>query len=212
MKLHWIVGMLACAAAFSAQAQYKYIGPDGRVVYSDQPPPPNAKGVKTENLPAQSAGGAELPFAIQRAMKAHPVTLYTASNCGAPCSEGKSYLTQRGVPFSEKTVNTAEDAVEFKKTLNTDQLPVLTVGSNKQVQWNKDAWTTALNSAGYPLDNQLPRTYKNPAPTATAQQAPAAPAQNTAQAAAPAAPAAPGTPAAPSAPAGGDRPAWFKGF
>jgi len=115
------------------------------------------------------------------------------------------------VPFTEKTVKTPEDAVEFKKTMNTEQLPVLVVGSTKQTQWDKDAWTTALNSAGYPADNQLPRTYKNPPATSVAPQAPAAPAQGTAQAA-PAAPAAPGAPAAPAAPAGGERPAWFKGF
>jgi glutaredoxin len=208
MKLHWMIGLLACAAAFSAQAQYKYIGPDGRVVYSDQPPPPSAKGVKKENLPGQSSGASELPFAVQKAVQTYPVTLYTAPNCGAPCSEGKAYLNQRGVPFTEKTVKTPEDAVEFKKSMNTEQLPVLVVGSNKQTQWDKDAWTAALNSAGYPADNQLPRSYKNPAPVGVA---PTAPAQSTAQNAPPAAPAAPSD-SAPAAPAGGDKPNWFKGF
>jgi len=212
MKMRWIIGVMACAAAFGAQAQYKYIGPDGKVVYSDQPPPPNAKVLEKKGPGSgSSSGGGELPFALQKAVKSAPVTLYTAGNCGAACTEARSYLNKRGVPFAEKTVNTADDAVKFKKDLATDQLPVMTVGSTKQVQWQQDAWATALTAAGYPADNQLPQGYKNPGPVAMAPAAPAAPPANqTASNQPPVAPASP--PAdAPAAPAG-DKPAWFKGF
>jgi len=41
------VALLALAAAVAATAQtqqvYRYVDPEGRVVYSDKPPPPNAR-------------------------------------------------------------------------------------------------------------------------------------------------------------------------
>jgi glutaredoxin len=212
MKIQWIIGALACVAAFSAQAQYKYIGPDGRVVYSDQPPPPTAKVLKKDAGGAQSssAGGPEFPYALQQAVKSAPVTLYTAPSCGAPCNDGRALLTQRGIPFTEKTIATPEDAAEFTKTVNSQQIPVLMVGKNKVAPFAPDDWNGALTGAGYPASSLLPPGYKNPTPT------------NVAQSTTPAAPAAPGTPpaATPGAPqtstappaAGGDKPTWFKGF
>ncbi len=210
MKLHMTVALILLAAAAGAQAQYKYIGADGKVVYSDQPPPPNAK-VLGKNVAAtgSSSGGGDIPFALQSAMKTYPVTLYTAPNCGGPCNDGRNLLKQRGIPFAEKTITTSEDSDKFQKAMGTNQLPVLTVGSSKQVQYSSDSWTSALNAAGYPATSQLPATYKYPAPVAVAPAAPAPTA---------AAPAATGATAS-AAPAPGPAPAsaaaqpsWFKGF
>jgi len=211
MKVQWTIGVLFCVVALAAHAQYKYIGPDGKVVYSDQPPPPTAKVLEKKVGSAQSSGGGELPFTVQRAMKSFPVTLYTAPNCGAPCSEGRTLLTQRGVPFTEKTVKTAEDAAEFRKTVNSEQLPVLLVGSNKQAQFEQGAWNSALNAAGYPTDNQLPAGYKNPAPVGVAPTAPvASPVAGNGQTPAAATPSTP--PPAGPAEDPGSKPSWFKGF
>ena len=213
MKVQWIIGALACAAAFGAQAQYKYIGPDGRVVYSDQPPPPTAK-VLEKKVPTapQSSGASDLPFGLQQAMKTAPVSLYTSGNCGAPCNDGRSLLTQRGIPFTEKTVNTQEDAAEFGKTINSKQLPVLTVGSTKLVQFASDQWNTALTAGGYPTSSQLPSGFRNPAPSALAQvAAPAAAAPGNQQAANPGAPSTAQS-SGPASSDGGTKPSWFKGF
>jgi len=214
MKVHLLVGAIACACAFGAQAQYKYIGPDGRVVYSDQPPPASAKVLdKKAGGTPQTAGGAEMPFALQTAMKSFPVTLYTAPNCGAPCSDGRNLLNQRGIPYTEKTVSTQEDAAAFRKAVNSEQLPVLTVGASKQNQFEREAWTAALNAAGYPANNQLPQGYKNPAPTAMAQPSGApVPGAQTAAGPAGTAPTAPSSPQGAAPAPAGDRPAWFKGF
>ena len=50
-----LAGLLLAAA--SASAQYKSIGPDGRVTYSDQPPPKTARVVEQKKL----GGGAKAP-------------------------------------------------------------------------------------------------------------------------------------------------------
>ncbi|MDB5806854.1 MAG: hypothetical protein JWN73_4176 [Betaproteobacteria bacterium] len=209
MKMRWIIGVMACAAAFGAQAQYKYIGPDGKVVYSDQPPPPNAKVLEKKGMSSGSAGSSDLPFALQTAVKNSPVTLYTAPSCGAPCNDGRALLNQRGVPFSEKTISTPEDVTEFTKAVNAKQVPVLMVGKSKLSPFQPEDWNGALTNAGYPATSQLPQGYKNPSPTNFAQAA-SPPAATTA---APANNTAPPTGQA-AAPAGdsSNKPSWFKGF
>lgn len=219
---------LAALGASSVFAQYKYIGPDGRVVYSDQPPPPSAKPIQkpatagnTATAAPASASGGGLPFALQQAVKNFPVTLYTTNECEA-CNQGRNLLVKRGVPFTEKTVRNQDDFKVFKDATGAAQVPVMMVGSGKQVGFEDGAWNGALNVAGYPPNTLLPASYKNP-PAAPA--APFTPPSTTA--AAP--PAAGGPAAAPGAnapPAGNpplagtspasdpaaNRPSWFKGF
>lgn len=209
MKLQATVGALALCAAFAAHAQYKYIGPDGKVVYSDQPPPPNAKVLDKKALPSNNSPTADFPYALAQAVKSAPVTFYSAPNCPS-CNDARSMLNKRGVPFTEKTVSTPDDATAFTKTINSSgQVPVLVVGATKLMPYVPDDWSSALTNAGYPAASQLPPTYRNPQPTNLAQNtAPAAPANSAPAAGTPAAPAAPAQPGAPA----GDRPAWFKGF
>lgn len=218
---------LAALGASNAFAQYKYIGPDGRVVYSDQPPPPSAKSVQKPatagNTAAAAPTGASggLPFALQQALKNFPVTLYTTNECDA-CNQGRNLLVKRGVPFTEKTVRNQDDFKVFKDATGAAQVPVMMVGSGKQVGFEEGAWNGALNVAGYPPNSLLPASYKNP-PAAPA--APLTPPSTTASAPpAPGGPAvAPGanappagnTPSAGTSPApdpAANRPSWFKGF
>ena len=212
--------VLAAFCSTAALAQYKYIAPDGRVVYSDMPPPPAAKTLqKPEAGPASAGTSGGLPYALQQAVKNFPITLYTTKDCDS-CNRGRSMLGKRGIPFTEKTVGNADDFKVFKDTTGASQVPVMTLGSNKQVGFEEGAWNGALNAAGYPAASLLPTGFKNPA---AAPAAPFTPESKTA--AAPTAPPGQDAPATPatggaSAPtgatppaAGGSRlPSWFKGF
>ncbi len=220
-KIGAVIAAVAMLAAASATAQYKYTGPDGRVIYSDQPPPPGAKGVqKPVAAAAASSGGATpgLPYALQQATKSFPVTLYTTSDCDA-CNQGRNLLNKRGIPFAEKTVRTPEDIKMFKEATKAEQVPVMMVGSNRQVGFEEGAWNGALTVAGYPPNNVLPAGFKNApalpaAPfTPEAPKSATAPANAAADKAGPAAGTAP-TAGAPSLPAdsGSKPPSWFKGF
>ena len=223
-----LIAALAALGSTAAFAQYKYIGPDGRVVYSDQPPPPTAKPIAkpAAGSPAapgasaaagSSASSAGLPYVLQQAVKTFPVTLYTTNECEA-CAQGRNYLVKRGVPFTEKTVRNADDLKVFKEATGAAQVPVMMLGNNKQVGFEEGAWNGALNVAGYPPNNLLPASYKNPP---AAPSAPFTPDSKTA--AAPGAPPADGNappPAAnvpsvgtvPAADPAANRPSWFKGF
>ena len=168
---------LLLMVAASAHAQlYKWVGPNGKVTYSDVPPPASASRVETKPVGAGNVNTGGLPYEVAEAAKNHPVTLYTARSC-VPCDDGRKLLTARGIPFSEKTVNTAEDAARFRQMGEDGQVPVLFVGRSKQRGYEPGAWNGTLSAAGYPETNKLPKSYHNPpaepaapAPTAVAEK------------------------------------------
>jgi hypothetical protein len=69
---------LACTATLDAHAElYKWVGDDGKVTYSDTPPPRSAKKVEVKEIEISTSGAADLPFELAEARKKNPVTLYT---------------------------------------------------------------------------------------------------------------------------------------
>lgn len=160
----WSSLFLLCAASAHAQL-YKWVGPDGKVSYSDTPPPAVVRQVETKSLAVGQVNTSGFPYELAQAVKGHPVTLYTAAECNV-CNEGRSFLNARGIPFSEKTVSSADDIVQFKKISSDGKLPVLHVGRSKEIGFEESLWNTALTAAGYPASSRLPRTYRNPPPTA----------------------------------------------
>lgn len=155
-----LAGLLAFFCIGTAQAQlYKWVGPDGKITYSDLPPPNSAMQLEKKTLhPGESARNA-LPYALAEASKNHPVTLFTSAQC-APCTEARGFLKNRGIPFAEKTVASNEDIDKLRQISGATQLPVLLIGRNKQVGFEPGAWNLALTAASYPQDNKLPRDYQ----------------------------------------------------
>lgn len=175
-----------------AQTVYRIVGPDGQVTFSDMPGSSSASKVSpVDNTAASTApSGTALPFELRQVVGKYPVTLYTSSNC-APCDSGRSLLTSRGVPFSEKTISSAQDAEALQKLSGSNSLPLLTVGAQRVSGFSASEWTDYLNAAGYPERSRLPANYRAPqaAPLATPEK-PGAP-STAASAAAPAVPALP---------------------
>jgi len=146
----------------SAWAQYKYVAPDGTVTYSDTPPPAAAKDVQVKRFDA-GPPTAGLPFELRQAVGRFPVTIYTGAKC-PPCDTARNFLHARGVPYSEKTVGTADDMAILKKVSADTNLPVLVVGAQKLNGFSADTWGSMLDDAGYPASSKLPPSYQNPAP------------------------------------------------
>ena len=155
----------------SAHAQlYKWAGADGKINYSDTPPPPGAKQMGTKASGGESVS-VPLPFDLAAAVAQNPVTLYTSPTC-APCDEGRNLLKTNGIPFSEKTVNTNDDLERLKQVGGATQLPLLVIRSTKFRGFEGTEWRTALTSAGYPETNKLPKNYTYPTPDPAAPKAP----------------------------------------
>jgi glutaredoxin len=156
-----LLSLVIMLSTATAQAQlYKWVGPDGKITYSDAPPPSSAKQVETKSFSAGGPSTAGLPYELAQAVKNNPVTLYTGENC-APCNSGRSLLNARGIPFNEKTVSTSQDVEKLRQISGETQLPVLMIGRSKQKGFEQGAWNAALTYAGYPETNQLPRNYSN---------------------------------------------------
>ena len=171
----------------AAQAQvFKWVDANGKVTYSDVPPPQSATRVDVRPLSPANASAVALPFELSQAVKNMPVTLYTSGNC-APCDDGRSYLKQNGIPFAELTVSTDADIKKVSTLITGTQFPVLTVGRSQLTGYSAADWRKLLSFAGYPETNMLPAAYQYPAPKPVAP-IPAAPTRQIA----------PPTPAAPA--------------
>ncbi len=71
----------------------------------------------------------------------------------------------RGVPFTEKTVNSNEDADALQRISGTNTIPFITIGGQQLKGYSDAEWNQFLNAAGYPKTSALPANYKNPAAT-----------------------------------------------
>lgn len=161
--------LLICLLATPALAQgvYRIVGPDGTVSFSDQPPPaaggssrPAGSGTPT-GTPSPSA---QLPFELRQVNSRFPVTLYSSRDC-APCNSGRNLLNARGIPYTEKTVDSAQDSDALRRLSGDLSLPVLTVGGQQLKGYSETDWTKFLDAAGYPKQSALPASYRRPAPS-----------------------------------------------
>jgi hypothetical protein len=166
------IALLALAFSATASAQmYKWVDKDGRVSYSDTPPPTDAKDVKQKSFGDNvTANTDELPALVREAVKSNPVTLYV-NNCGEACDGGRTMLNKRGIIFTERNPETDKAGFEalMKATGGQQTVPVLTVGTKVLKGFAESEWQEALTDAGYPRVN--PGLKPKPAPAA----APAAP-------------------------------------
>ena len=155
-----LVVMALCPA--QADAQYKWVGRDGGVSYSDRLPNEDVQSRKVGESVTAAELNSTLPFAVKYVADKHPVVLYTASDC-APCEQARAHLTKRGVPFSEKRINNAADAQVMEKLGFSDStVPSLAVGRQKQVGFEASAFDGLLDIAGYPKTSLLPPGYRAP--------------------------------------------------
>ncbi|MDT8991483.1 glutaredoxin family protein [Curvibacter sp. APW13] len=157
---------LTALASLGTQAQtvYRIVGPDGKVTFSDKPPVADQGKVTSTGTGARaSAANANLPFELKQAVSKYPVSLYTSAKC-APCDAGRNLLNGRGIPFTERTISTAEDTEYLQRLAGEANLPLLTVGGQKVKGFSDAEWNRYLDAAGYPATSLLPSGYKNPAP------------------------------------------------
>lgn len=162
------LSLMAALLSVSAHAQtvYRIVGPDGKVTFSDRAPDTPSKA--TQTTPAGPSGasvaGAGLPYELGKTAARFPVTLYTGQNC-APCDTARRMLEARGVPFSERTINTSEDLQALTKLGSDSSLPFATIGGQQLSGFSDSEWNSYLDAAGYPKTSQLPPSYRRPAAT-----------------------------------------------
>lgn len=175
----WAIA-LACAACLAgittpvAAQQYKVVGSDGRVTYTDRPPLASGDKLSTLKTKGPAAGvQAALPVDVREAVQRYPVTLYGSANCG-PCDAGRQFLQQRGIPYVEKNVITGDDGAMLLRLTGGNDLPAITVGAQVVRGWSSEGWASYLDAAGYPRESKLPAGYQFASATPLTEQRDAA--------------------------------------
>lgn len=166
-----LLSMMAVTFFANAQPLYKWVDKNGKVHYSDQPPPKEVKKVGQPRLGSSTIETSGLPYATQKAAQDFPVTLFTSADCKAECDSARAFLRKRGIPFSENAITTPDDAAAFKKRFGVDGvfLPSMTVGSQKLQGFEEGAWNGLLDGVGYPrtaIPGAAPAASQAPAPAA----------------------------------------------
>ena len=156
--------VLALMLGGLAQAQgiYRIVGPDGKVTFSDRPPAEAQAAPAPPPRTAPPSPNQALPFELRQLAARYPVTLHSSADC-APCVTGRQWLMQRGIPFTEKTITSPDDAQALQRLSGELTLPVLTVGAQVLRGFSAAEWGPYLDAAGYPASSKLPPGYR-PAP------------------------------------------------
>src|SRR4029453_12633322 len=149
----------ACTAllgAASALAQYKVVGPDGRITYTDRAPAPSdGRGTAINGRSAPAVVESDsLPFELRQGASRYPVTLFAAASNCEPCDAGRALLRQRGVPHVERSIATPEDGEAFERLTGSREAPTLMIGSQVVRGLSSDVWNSYLDAAGYPRESK----------------------------------------------------------
>lgn len=159
--------LVALLAALPVQAQYKVIGADGKVTYTDRPPVTSGNKVTSIGVRPLAAGptDAALPLELRQPAAKYPVTLYTLAGACEPCESARQLLRQRGIPYAEKQVVSAEDSEALERLSGGRDAPTLAIGSQMMRGLAPEVWGSYLDAAGYPRESRLPATYTYAAAT-----------------------------------------------
>lgn len=171
-----LLALALLVLAAPAAAQYKVVGPDGRVTYTDRPPAPDGKArISALNRRAsapEASPTAGWPIELRQTAERYPVTLYTAGDCG-PCDTARAYLRERGVPYSERQVQNDADALALERLVGARTVPSLRIGAQSLNGYDNTEWASYLDAAGYPAQSRLPAGWTPPPPSPLVARAPA---------------------------------------
>lgn len=149
------IALASAAPTTEAQTVLRWVDATGKVHYSDQPPPPDAKKVEQRMMKSSNIEMDKLPYATRQAAERFPVTLYTQADGCPACGDARKYLQTRGVPFTEVKIASEADADSAAKMLGKAKpeevmVPSLVVGGKPYDGYLESGWAAALSAAGYP--------------------------------------------------------------
>jgi len=157
MRIYLIAAAILLTACADASGQaYRWVDKDGKVHYTQEPPPPGAKGVQKKTFRQGPVETSNLPYATQVAARNFPVALYTAPDCGEPCDRARALLVKRTVPFKEVSVLSQNEVDELKRLSGKTDIPLLVVGAQVQAGFQEGAYNGLLDAAGYPSSSASP--------------------------------------------------------
>lgn len=146
--------LAAVSGLAAADTLYRWTDKDGGIHYTDLPPQFEVKRLEVREMGSGNyVETSQASYALNKAHKDFPVTLYAAPDCTAECKSAREFLAKRAIAFSEVSVDSEAAVAQYKGVFvgSTDVfLPALTVGSQKMKGFEQAAWNRMLDEAGYP--------------------------------------------------------------
>lgn len=143
-------GALALCCALASAQTWRWTDPaTGLTMYGDLPPPGKVKNLVRINRSGTAPESQGESYATRMAAQKYPVTLYTGVEC-EPCNSARQLLGKRGVPFTERSVQTETEKAELKLLIGDTYVPTLRVGSQRVRGFDASAYDNLLDLAGYP--------------------------------------------------------------
>lgn len=135
----------------AADQFYRWVDGQGRINYSDQPPPSSMMKSTTQKSYKGSVIEGGESYALRQARERFPVTLFATADCGVPCEMAKGHLTRRGIPYGSKDpTNDPEAQKIIAASGGKFHVPTLLVGKDTLDGYETGAWDAAFDRAGYP--------------------------------------------------------------
>lgn len=157
----------------SPHVLFRWTDKRAQINYGDRPPPDAQNVIRIDLMTIGENTQSLLPYLVRRAAANFPVMLFTAKNC-APCNTARDFLNKRGIPFAERTIESADDSMEFKRLTGAEGVPVATLGTKPLIAFEPNEWNNALDATGYPEKSQLPAHFKQEAARPLTQKTTAA--------------------------------------
>jgi len=156
-----LVTMLAVAPAYAVKL-HRVVDEHGNITYQDRPPPEGAGKVE-EIIVRDRPGSVSGNTALAEVAAKSPVTLYIVPKCSS-CDMARTYLKQRGVPFSEIDVSEKHPQAqqEMVKKIGQLSVPTITVGSKVMQGFVESLLAGELDQAGYPIPEVSPESAEAP--------------------------------------------------
>ena len=163
--LRWVPLVAVVVTCLAQAQQYKVVGPDGKTTYTDRPPALSGGKVSTVTTRGDSSSEVSLPLELRQATTRYPVSLYVTIGDCDPCTAARQLLRQRGIPYAEKQVLSAEDNLALERLSGGREAPTLGIGAQVLRGLAPEVWNSYLDAAGYPRESRLPANYQYPPAT-----------------------------------------------
>lgn len=147
LRLLMLLAVGACTLP-AAAAVYKWTDAEGRIHYSDSPPP-DRKAAQVK-IKVNSISGP----AVVSTLKGGPpaakerVRIYTTTWCGY-CKKAKAQLAARRVAFDEIDVEASDSGRREFASLGGRGVPMILVGAQRMDGYDAGRLDAMLHSAGY---------------------------------------------------------------
>ena len=145
-KIVALCALLACIPA-SAQQIHRWVDADGRVQYSDKPPP----GVKSAPVQSRisSYGGTPVVSGSASAGATRPeVKMYATDWCGY-CKKAREHFARERIRYTELDVDKSAAARAEYQRMGARGVPVILVGTQRMNGYSEEGLAAMLKAAGY---------------------------------------------------------------